>query len=92
LCAARSPELPLLLAKLGEDLQQKAGLTHFLPARVTWPDPERGGAPEVKPLRWQGSGDTATMAQANCFLVMPADATTVPSGQYVSVLLRKDVS
>jgi molybdopterin molybdotransferase len=91
LCGSTAPELPLLQARLGEPVQVKPGLTHFLPARVTWPDPERGAAPEVKPLRWQGSGDIATMAQANGFLVLPADGEAIAAGEYVSVLLRKDL-
>src|SRR5262249_38007390 len=50
--AAARP-LPLLTATLAEPISEKPGLTHFLPARLAWPS----GAPEVKPLRWQGSGD-----------------------------------
>jgi molybdopterin molybdotransferase len=92
LCGSTAPELPLLQAKLGEPVKVNPGLTHFLPARVTWPDPEKVAAAEVKPLRWQGSGDTATMAQANGFLVVPADSEAIAAGEYVSVLLRKDVS
>jgi molybdopterin molybdotransferase len=92
LCGSTAPELALLQAKLGEPVKEKPGLTHFLPARVTWPDTENGSAPEVKPLRWQGSGDTATMAHANGFLVVPADGEAIAAGEYVSVLLRKDVT
>ena len=79
--------LPLLQAKLTESLQEKPGLTHFLPARLEW----FGLVPEVKPLRWQGSGDIAAVAHANCFLVVPADRDNIPAGETVSVLPRKDV-
>jgi molybdopterin molybdotransferase len=79
--------LPLMEARLGEDLNEKPGLAHFLPARLEW----RGGAPEVKALKWQGSGDIVALAKANCFLVVPADRDKIAAGERVSVLLRKDV-
>jgi molybdopterin molybdotransferase len=47
--------------------------------------------PEVKALNWQGSGDIAALAKANCFLVIPADREEIEIGESVSVLLRKDV-
>jgi molybdopterin molybdotransferase len=79
--------LPLVQAQLGVSLKEKPGLTHFLPARVEW----QGSTPEVKPLPWQGSGDVAAVARANCFLVVPADHEEIPAGETVSILLRKDV-
>lgn len=87
LSGAEARELPLLEARLSEAMKEKAGLAHFLPARVEW----RSGVPEVKPLRWQGSGDIAALAKANCFVVVPADRETIEIGERVSVLLRKDV-
>jgi molybdopterin biosynthesis enzyme len=45
----------------------------------------------VKALKWQGSGDIAALALANCFLVVPADRDKIAAGERVSVLLRKDV-
>src|SRR6266852_1802875 len=87
LSGAQARALPLVEARLGEALHEKLGLAHFLPARVEW----RGGAPEVKALKWQGSGDIAALAKANCFLVVPADRDKIAAGERVSVLLRKDV-
>jgi molybdopterin biosynthesis enzyme len=58
-----------------------------LPARIEW----RGATPEVKALKWQGSGDIAALAAANCFLVVPAAGEKIAAGERVSVLLRKDV-
>jgi molybdopterin molybdotransferase len=87
LSGAEARPLPLVEARLGEALNEKPGLAHFLPARVEW----RGGAPEVKALKWQGSGDIAALATANCFLVVPADRDKIAAGDRVSVLLRKDV-
>ncbi len=80
--------LPLVQAMLGEDLKQKPGLTHFLPALAEW----RRSIPEVKPVKWQGSGDVAALAHANCFLVVPADCDQLGAGDSVSILLRKDIA
>jgi molybdopterin molybdotransferase len=79
--------LPLLAAALAEPMNEKPGLTHFLPARLMWPQ----GAPEVRPLRWQGSGDLAGLAQANCFLVIPSDCESLAAGDMVQVLPRGDL-
>jgi molybdopterin molybdotransferase len=87
LSGAEARALPLVEARLAEAMKEKPGLAHFLPARVKW----RGAVPEVKALRWQGSGDIAALAKANCFLVVPADRETMEIGESVSILLRKDV-
>src|SRR5260370_29384721 len=87
LSGAEARALPLVEARLTEALKEKPGLTHFLPARVEW----RERAPEVKALRWQGSGDIAALAKANCFLVVPAEREKIGSGESVTVLLRKDI-
>jgi molybdopterin molybdotransferase len=87
LSGAEARSLPVLEAQLGAALHEKPGLTHFLPARVEWP----GATPEVKALTWQGSGDIATLAKANCFLVIPPDRENIAAGESVKVFLRKDV-
>jgi molybdopterin molybdotransferase len=87
LSGAEARALPLVETRLAEAMKEKPGLTHFLPARVEW----RERVPEVKPLRWQGSGDIAALAKANCFLVVPADREKIESGESVSILLRRDV-
>src|SRR6202008_2429794 len=79
--------LPLLEATLAEALKEKPGLTHFLPARLDW----SSSAPQVRALRWQGSGDISALTHANCFLVVPADRADIPAGERVSVLPRGDV-
>ncbi len=84
---APARDLPLVEARLGAALNEKPGLTHFLPARVEW----RGATAEVKALPWQGSGDVAALAHANCFLVVPSDRGQVNAGDSVQILLRKDV-
>jgi molybdopterin molybdotransferase len=87
LSGAEARALPLVEARLAEGMKEKPGLTHFLPARVEW----RGGMAQVRALKWQGSGDIAALAKANCFLVVPADREKIEAGENVSVLLRKDV-
>src|SRR5437870_2101732 len=87
LCGAEARQLPLLEARLAEALNESSGLTHFLPARAEW----REQVPEVKAIRWQGSGDIAALASANCFLVVPTDREKIEVGESVFVLLRKDV-
>jgi molybdopterin molybdotransferase len=86
---AGAPPVPLrfLEARLGEPLQEKIGLAHFLPARLDWLD----GIPTVKPIRWQGSGDLAAVAKSHCFLYIPADRSDLPVGETVSVLPRRDI-
>ena len=83
--AARS--LPLLQATLAEAVQEKPGLSHFLPSRLEW----QAQSPQVRALPWQGSGDISTLTRANCFLVVPADRPDIPAGEKVSVLPRFDV-
>jgi molybdopterin molybdotransferase len=87
LSGAPARDLPLVEARLGAALNEKPGLAHFLPARVEW----RGTTPEVKALPWQGSGDIAALAHANCFLVVAADRGQVTAGETVPIMLRKDV-
>ena len=87
LSGAPARDLPLVEARLGAVLNEKQGLAHFLPARVEW----RGTTPEVKALPWQGSGDIAALARANCYLVVAADRGQISAGETVPILLRKDV-
>ena len=87
LTGADAHPLPLMEARLGEALNERPGLTHFLPSRIEW----HGAEPQVSALKWQGSGDIAALAGANCFLVVPAEREKIASGERVSVLLRKDV-
>jgi molybdopterin molybdotransferase len=84
---ASARDLPFVEARLGAALNEKPGLTHFLPARVEWRDTK----PEVKALPWQGSGDIAAVARANCFLVVAADRGQVKVGETMPILLRKDI-
>jgi molybdopterin molybdotransferase len=88
LSGAPARPLPFLKATLAQAMKEKPGMTHFLPARVQFDS----GEARVKPLPWQGSGDTVTMARANCLLVVGSDIQTLAAGENVNVLMRKDVS
>jgi len=75
------------LAHLDGELTLKPGLTRFLPATLE----TQNLSPSVRPIRWQGSGDLAGNAKANCYVVVPGDLDegreTMQTGEMVSVLL-----
>jgi molybdopterin molybdotransferase len=71
------------LARLAADVNTKPGITRFLPAACTFTSP----VPEVTLVAWQGSGDLAAMALANCYLVVPDDCDSLDAGTTVSILL-----
>jgi len=83
LAGRRDPGPRFALARLAEDVKSKPGLTRFLPAACTFSGP----VPEVARVSWQGSGDLAAMARANCFLVVPDDADRLDAGATVQILL-----
>jgi molybdopterin molybdotransferase len=85
LCGMDPHPLPLMKAKLEKAVDQKAPLTHFLPAKVEWYD----GEAVVSELSWQGSGDIATLARGNCFLVVHQAKRTLAAGDLVDVLPRR---
>lgn len=64
----------------------KAGLTRFLPAKCTFG--ALGELPEVALVPWQGSGDLAAMAQANCFLVVPEEGHKEDRAEHAKGLVR----
>ena len=66
--------------------QGKGGLTRFLPARCTFSGNRE--LPSVALVQWQGSGDIAAMARANCFLVLDDDSAHPEQGATVLILLN----
>ena len=70
-------------ARLRGTLAPKPGLTRFLPARVT--HAIEGATAQV--IAWQGSGDLASTARANGFVVAPDSAQELGDGAMVAVLL-----
>lgn len=83
--AGLAPEpLRFLQAKLRTRIRTKTGLKRFLPAQLSG---EFENA-EVELTRWQGSGDIASVARSNCYLVIPPDCEEIEAGEWVPVLLR----
>ncbi len=84
LAGAEVRPLAFVQGVLTAPLSEKPGLTHFLPARVTWLDETA----QVSPVVWQGSGDVVAMAHANCLMVVPAERERIEAGERVQILMR----
>jgi molybdopterin molybdotransferase len=78
------PPLIFLRARLKSEIRTKTGLKRFLPAVLSG---EFENA-EVELARWQGSGDIAALARANCYVVIPPDRERIEAGEWVSLLMR----
>lgn len=83
LCGAGAAAPKFVQATLSEEVQAKAGLMRLLPAFLKY-DLHR---PEVRLVPWQGSGDVAANARANCYAVLP-DGRDLHAGDVITVLLR----
>jgi molybdopterin molybdotransferase len=75
-------KLIFLHAKLKSEIKTKPGLKRFLPAILTG-EFERA---EVELVRWQGSGDIAATAAANCYIVIPPDRERIAAGEWAPIL------
>jgi len=84
LAGAEPRPLPFVQARLTAPLTERPGLTHFLPAQISW----RGETAHVSPIAWQGSGDVVAMAHANCLMVVPPERERIDAGEAVHVLTR----
>lgn len=82
--SGRSP-VPLRFpsARLKNEIRTKTGLKRFLPAVLTGEFEQT----EVELARWQGSGDIAALAKANCYIVIPPDRDHIKAGEFVSLLM-----
>ena len=76
---------PFSAAQLSRDAKGKPNLTRFIPAAFT-SDPLSGNLPQVAPVPWQGSGDLAAFARANCFIVVPEGTDRLPAGEIARIL------
>ena len=81
--------LPLFKAKLLHPVAEKQGLTHFLPARVTWPSRGASCEPVVETLPWEGSGDIGAVARGNCFLIVRPTRLHLEQDEWVDVLPQR---
>lgn len=83
--AGMSPQkLIFTHAKLRSEIRTKTGLKRFLPALLSG----QFESSEVELVKWQGSGDIASVARANCFVVVPPDRERIAAGEWVPILLR----
>jgi len=83
--AGMTPQsLIFLRAQLKSEIRTKTGLKRFLPAVLSG---EFENA-EVELARWQGSGDIAALARANCYVVIPPDRERIEAGEWVPLLMR----
>ena len=84
LAGATPRKLVFLHAKLKSEIKTKPGLKRFLPATLSGEFEQA----EVELTRWQGSGDIAATAKANCYIVIPPDRDRIAVGEWVPVLMR----
>jgi molybdopterin molybdotransferase len=77
-------KLIFLSARLKSEIKTKTGLKRFLPGMLSG-EFERA---EVELAAWHGSGDVASTAHSNCFVVIPADREKIAVGERVAVMLR----
>jgi molybdopterin molybdotransferase len=81
--AGESPRnLIFLQARLKKEIRIKTGLRRFLPAILSGEFEQS----EVELVAWQGSGDIAATARANCYIVISADRESIPAGEWVAVM------
>ena len=76
--------LKFLHARLKSEIRVKPGLTRFLPATLSGEFADS----EVELVQWQGSGDIAATARANCYAVIPPDREQIPAGTWIAVMIR----
>jgi molybdopterin molybdotransferase len=76
-------KLMFLHVRLKKEIRIKTGLTRFLPATLSGEFEHS----EVELVPWQGSGDVAATARANCYAVVPPDREYIPAGEWIAVMM-----
>jgi len=77
-------KLAFVHAKLKSEIKVKPGLKRFLPAILS----EEFENSQVELVAWQGSGDIAATARANCYVVIGPDCELISAGEWVPVMIR----
>jgi molybdopterin molybdotransferase len=75
-------KLIFLHVHLKKEIRVKTGLTRFLPAILSGEFEQS----EVELVPWQGSGDVAATARANCYAVIPPDREYISAGEWIAVM------
>jgi molybdopterin molybdotransferase len=81
-CALEGPKFAQ--ATLIDAVECRPGITRVLPARLN----SNRMRPEVNLVVWQGSGDMAANARANCYAVLPGDVLHFHAGDVITILPR----
>jgi len=84
LAGMRPRPLTFLHARLKSDIRIKTGLMRFLPANISGKHEDS----QAELVSWQGSGDIAARARANCYIVIPPDREHILAGEWVAVMLQ----
>ncbi len=84
LSGATSRPLRFFQAKLKTAVTRKPGLKRFLPGTLSGEFENV----EVELTPWQGSGDLASTARTNCYVIIAADREQYAAGEWMPVLLR----
>jgi molybdopterin molybdotransferase len=74
--------LHLPLARLTCAFRHRAGLTRFLPARLSV------DGSEVTPVEWHGSGDIPALTRANAYLVADPEQGEYAAGELIRILSK----
>jgi molybdopterin molybdotransferase len=83
--AGLSPrKLVFVHTRAKSEIRVKPGLRRFLPAILVGEFENS----EVALIPWQGSGDIAATARANCYVVIPPDCELIAAGEWASVMTR----
>ena len=77
----RPAPLRFFPVRLKREIKVRPGLTRFLPGLLSGQFADL----EVELASWQGSGDIAGAARANCYVVVPPDREHIAGGETVAV-------
>ena len=77
-------KLVFLQSRLKSEIRVKIGLTRFLPAFLSGEFENS----QVELIGWQGSGDIAATARANCYVVVPPDRECMAAGENIAIMIR----
>jgi molybdopterin molybdotransferase len=74
-------------ARLAAPFAHRGDRPTYHPSRMVGRfEPGGDGLPQVEPLKWAGSSDLRTVAQADCFALFPAGDRDYAAGEVVSLL------
>jgi molybdopterin molybdotransferase len=82
---AKARPLVFFPVRVKKEIKVRTGLTRFLPGLLTG----QFGELEVELVPWQGSGDIAGAARANCYVVVPPDRERIAPGETVAVWIKR---